>query len=84
MKKLFSILLSLMMLATIPCPGIAETPVEITILLEGSTVTRDEDVLALLNPYLAEKIGVTVKPVWGTWANFNDLASNAINAGSDE
>ena len=33
---------------------------------------------------LAEKIGVTVKPVWGTWANFNDLASNAINAGSDE
>lgn len=82
MKKLFSILLSLMMLATIPGPGIAEAPVEITILLEGSTVTRDEDVLALLNPYLAEKIGVTVKPVWGTWSNFGELAVNAINGGS--
>lgn len=83
MKKLLSLILAAMMLLCV-VPAMADAPVEITILLEGNNVTDDAAVLEQLNPYLAEKIGVTVKPVWGTWANFDDLALNAVNTGSDE
>ena len=84
MKKILSLVLCLAMLLTLVPAALAEAPVEITILLEGNNVTDDAPVLEKLNAYLAEKIGVTIKPVWGTWGNFNDLATNAINAGSDE
>ncbi|MBQ9252734.1 MAG: ABC transporter substrate-binding protein [Clostridia bacterium] len=83
MKKFLSLLLAAMMLLA-AIPAMADSPVEITILLEGNNVTDDAAVLEQLNAYLAEKIGVTVKPVWGTWSNFNDLALNAVNSGSDE
>lgn len=84
MKKLLSLVLAMLMLLA-AVPSMAEAaPVEITILLEGNNVTDDTAVLEQLNPYLAEKIGVTIKPVWGTWANFDDLAQNAVNTGSDE
>lgn len=83
MKKLLALILAAMML--LACvPAMAEAPVEITILLDGNNVTDDAAVLEILNPYLAEKIGVTIKPVWGTWANFDDLALNAVTSGSDE
>ena len=84
MKKLLSLFLAALLIVAALTPALAESPVEITVLFEGCNVTDDTAVLEQLNAYLAEKIGVTVKPVWGTWANFNDLASNAINAGSDE
>ena len=84
MKKLLSLVLAALLIVAALTPALAESPVEITVLFEGCNVTDDTAVLEQLNAYLAEKIGVTVKPVWGTWANFNDLASNAINAGSDE
>ena len=84
MKKLLSLVLAALLIVAALTPALAESPVEITVLFEGCNVTDDTAVLEKLNAYLAEKIGVTVKPVWGTWANFNDLASNAINAGSDE
>lgn len=84
MKKLLSLVLAALLIVAALTPALAESPVEITVLFEGCNVTDDAAVLEQLNAYLAEKIGVTVKPVWGTWANFNDLASNAINAGSDE
>lgn len=84
MKKILSLVLCLAMLLMLVPAALAEAPVEITILLEGNNVTDDAPVLEKLNAYLAEKIGVTIKPVWGTWGNFNDLATNAINAGSDE
>ena len=83
MKKFLALLLAAMMLLGL-VPVLADDPVEITILLEGNNVTDDAPVLEKLNAYLAEKINVTVKPVWGTWANFDDLARNAVNSGSDE
>ena len=83
MKKLLALVLAAM-LALSMVPAMAEDAVEITILLEGNNVTDDAPVLEKLNSYLAEKIGVTIKPVWGTWANFDDLALNAVTSGSDE
>ena len=83
MKKMLAILLAAMMLLSL-VPAVADSPVEITILLEGNNVTDDAAVLEKLNPYLTEKIGVTVKPTWGTWGNFDDLAFNAVTTGSDE
>lgn len=84
MKKLLALVLAAMMLIACAIPAMADEPVELTILLEGNNVTDDAAVLEKLNPYLADKIGVTIKPVWGTWANFDDLALNAVNTGSDE
>ena len=83
MKKMLALLLAAMMLLAV-VPAMAEGPVEITMLLEGNNVTDDAAVLELLNPYLTEKIGVTLKPTWGTWGNFDDLAFNAVTTGSDE
>ncbi len=83
MKKYLALILAAMMLLAL-VPASAEGPEEITILLEGNSVTDDAAVLEKLNAYLTEKINVTIKPVWGTWANFDDLARNAVNSGSDE
>ena len=83
MKKFAALILAAMMLlCTIPV--LADSPVEITMLLEGNTVTDDDAVLEKLNAYLADKIGVTIKPTWGTWGNFDQLALDAVNTGSDE
>ena len=43
--------------------------VTIKIWFHGSNVTPEasEKVMAELNPYLNEKIGVTLDPIWGTW-----------------
>ena len=83
MKKFLALILAAVMLLTL-APAMADSPVEITMLLCGCTVTDDAAVLEKLNTYTAEKIGVTLKPTWGTWGNFNDLARNAVNTGSDE
>ena len=83
MKKIFALILAAMMLLSL-VPAMADSPVEITMLLEGNNVTDDAAVLEALNAYLAEKIGVTVKPTWGTWGNFDQLALDAVNSGSDE
>ncbi len=83
MKKFLALILAAVMLLTL-VPAMADSPVEITMLLCGCTVTDDAAVLEKLNAYTAEKIGVTLKPTWGTWGNFNDLAMNAVNSGSDE
>lgn len=83
MKKFFALLLAAVMLLTL-LPAMADAPVEITILLEGNNVTDDSAVLEKLNPYLTEKIGVTLKPTWGTWGNFDQTAQDAVNTGSSE
>ena len=83
MKKFLALILAAVMLLTL-VPAMADSPVEITMLLEGNNVTDDAAVLEQLNAYLAEKIGVTLKPTWGTWGNFDQLAQNAVNTGSDE
>ena len=83
MKKFLALILAVLMLLAM-MPAMADAPVEITMLLEGNNVTDDAAVLEKLNAYLTEKIGVTIKPTWGTWGNFDELARNAVNTGSDE
>ena len=66
----------------------AKEAVEITMLLEGCNVTDDAAVLEKLNAYLAEKIGVTVKPTWGTWdemaAWYRPASTQASSSPPDE
>ena len=83
MKKFLALILAAMMLLSL-VPAMADSPVAITMLLCGCNVTDDTAVLEKLNAYTAEKIGVTVKPTWGTWSSFDPLALNAVNTGSDE
>ncbi|MCR4877522.1 MAG: hypothetical protein K5922_10125, partial [Clostridiales bacterium] len=83
MKKFLALILAAVLLLTL-VPAMADSPVEITMLLEGNNVTDDAAVLEQLNAYLTDKIGVTLKPTWGTWGNFDEIARNAVNSGSDE
>ena len=83
MKKFLALILAAVMLLTL-VPAMADNPVEITMLFCGCNVTDDAAVLEKLNAYLGDRIGVALKPVWGTWGNFNSLALNAVNTGSDE
>ena len=83
MKKFLALILAAMMLLSL-VPAMADSPVEITILLEGNNVTDDAAVLEKLNAYLNEKIGVSIVPTWGTWGNFDQTAQNAVNSGSSE
>ena len=83
MKKFLALILAAVMLLTL-VPAMAASPVEITMLFCGCNVTDDAAVLEKLNAYLGDRIGVALKPVWGTWGNFNSLALNAVNTGSDE
>ena len=63
-------------------PDISE-PVTLTWYLCGSTVTDDSDVLAKANEYLKEKLNVTLKPIWGTWGDYDPNSVLAINGGDD-
>ena len=83
MKKMLALLLAAVMLLAV-VPAFAEGPVEITMLLEGNNVTDDAAVLEKLNAYLTEKIGVTLKPTWGTWGNFDQRALDFVNSASKE
>lgn len=51
--------------------------------LEGSNVTDDSEVMAKVNEYLNEKLNVTLEPIWGTWGDFDNGATLAINGGDD-
>lgn len=51
--------------------------------LHGSDVTDDKAVLEKANEYLKEKLNVTLEPIWGTWGDFNDRSTLAINAGDN-
>ncbi len=57
--------------------------VTLTWYLHGSSVTDDAAVLEKANEYLKEKLNVTLKPIWGTWGDFDDGATMAINGGDD-
>lgn len=37
--------------------------------------------MAELNPYLNEKIGVTLDPIWGTWGDFDTSTVTALAGG---
>lgn len=58
-------------------------PVELTWYLHGSNVSDDKAVLEKVNAYLKEKLNVTLKPIWGTWGDFDQNAVNSINGGDN-
>lgn len=51
-------------------------PVTLTWFLCGSDVSDDTAVLAKANDYLKEKLNVTLKPIWGSWDDFDATATN--------
>ncbi|MDR1531870.1 MAG: ABC transporter substrate-binding protein [Clostridiales bacterium] len=51
-------------------------------LFTGSSVSDDTASIAEVNKYLAEiGSGLAVKPIWGTWGDFDDKATNALDTG---
>ncbi|TCL58045.1 carbohydrate ABC transporter substrate-binding protein (CUT1 family) [Kineothrix alysoides] len=59
------------------------TPVTLKWYLHGSTVNDDKAVMAKVNEYLGEKLNVTLEPIWGTWGDFDEGSTLAINGGDD-
>lgn len=57
--------------------------VTIKMYLEGSNVTDDTAVLAKVNEYLNEKLNMTLEPIWGTWGDFDQGATLALQGGDD-
>jgi len=58
-------------------------PVTLKWYLHGSNVTDDSAVMAAVNEYLGEKLNVTLEPIWGTWGDFDEGSTMAINGGDD-
>ncbi len=88
MKKLVSLLLTLVMVMGLVSLAGAETtqtlePVELKIWFDGSAVKDDTVVLEKVNEYLTEKINATLKPIWGTWGDFDNNVVLSLNAGDD-
>ncbi len=59
------------------------TPVTLKWYLHGSTVNDDKAVMEKVNEYLGEKLNVTLEPIWGTWGDFDEGSTLAINGGDD-
>lgn len=58
-------------------------PVTLKWYLHGSSVNDDKAVMEKVNEYLNEKLNVTLEPIWGTWGDFDDGSTLAINGGDD-
>lgn len=58
-------------------------PVTLKMYFHGSNVTDDSVVLEEVNKYLAEKINVTLEPIWGTWGDFDQNAVLSLQGGDD-
>ena len=58
-------------------------PVTLKWYLHGSTVTDDTAVMEKVNEYLGEKLNVTLEPIWGTWGDFDEGSTLAINGGDE-
>ena len=58
-------------------------PVTLKWYLHGSNVKDDSAVMEKVNEYLGEKLNVTLEPIWGTWGDFDEGSTMAINGGDD-
>ena len=60
-------------------------PVTLKMWFHGSNVTPDASkiVMEKVNAYLADKINVTLEPIWGTWGDFDDTTVVSL-AGNDD
>lgn len=57
--------------------------VTLTWYLHGSNVKDDTAVLEKVNEYLKEKINASLKPIWGTWGDFDENVVLSLQ-GSDD
>lgn len=93
MKKALSLALSvILVLSFVLCGGssaLAEKsdlePVTLKMWFHGSSVAPEasKKVMESLNAYLAEKINVTLEPIWGTWGDFDTSVVTALAGGDD-
>ena len=90
MKKILALLLALVMVFALTCTAASADnadlkPVTLKIWFHGSNVSPEasEKVLAELNPYLQEKIGVTLDVIWGTWGDFDTAVVTALAGGDN-
>ena len=60
-----------------------DTHVVLKMYLEGSNVTDDTKVLEEVNKYLDEKLNCELKPIWGTWGDFDQGAVLSLQGGED-
>ena len=81
MKKLFALMLALVMALTACSFALAEDLPTITIMFHGSNVTDDSAVLEAVNAYIADKVGAKLEVVWGTWGDFDEKATNVLLSG---
>ena len=58
-------------------------PVTLKMYFHGSNVTDDSEVLEHVNAYLADKINVTLEPIWGTWGDFDQNSVLSLQGGDD-
>lgn len=65
--------------------GDADTSEHVTLkwYLHGSNVTDDSAVMEKVNEYLDEKLNMTLEPIWGTWADFDEGSTLALGGGDD-
>ncbi len=81
MKKILALVLTLAMLVSMASFAVADELPTITIMFHGSNVTDDTAVLEAVNEYIADKVGAKLEVIWGTWGDFDDKSTNAINSG---
>ena len=81
MKKLFALILALVMIMTAASVAMAEDLPTITIMFHGSNVTDDTAVLEAVNAYIADKVGAKLEVVWGTWGDFDEKVTNILKSG---
>lgn len=80
-KKLVSLALIFAMgLSMLTGCGKKDDTVTLKWYLHGSNVTDDTAVMEKVNEYLKEKINVKLEPIWGTWGDFDDKATMAIDS----
>ena len=60
-----------------------DTHVVLKMYLEGSNVTDDTKVLEEVNKYLDEKLNCELKPIWGTWGDFDQGAVLSLQGAED-
>lgn len=86
MKKALALLLVMVMVLAMSATAFAaDEPVALKMWFHGSNVTPEasEKVMAELNAYLTDKIGVTLEPIWGTWGDFDTNTVIALAGGDD-
>ena len=80
MKKVLSLVLALALILGVCGFAQADDLPTITIMFHGSNVTDDSAVLEKVNEYIADKVGAKLEVIWGTWGDFDEKATRALDS----